>query len=711
MESYNLGKKISSLRKSYSMTQKQLANLLHVSNKVVSKWELNQSEPDIVSLKEIANIFNISIDELLGNSVPLNNEKPENFNEKAYNFFKKHYLTIIQYLLSLFALLAAIIGYSILMKNIFSPYSALLLGFSIATILVEIFIFSSQNKSKGILALKFIYYSFTCIFFIINLFFFIFLSYDFKEICAVGFIWSFFVIVNSILNILKDLNLIKSSPTIKFGKIVVALLYIFLAVQCLLCIGNIGAATDMYVERLSYEVGYRALTLYKQSYNFYNVGDTQQIKHAYPLTIYEQKMLSYQSLNESIVSVTSSGMLTAQGYGETKIILSCSGRSAEIYVVVSKTTEEDISQSTSFKEVYANQTLDIELNNLDGAFSLDNCSLVFYVRDKYGNNSNLVEVIGYKPYREVTVRIKDKTNTDPDFVNIIVYDKVSSSYVFSQILKINSICSMPILADSTIYVGNSATSDLRKLVDVPNQSLDNLVFEIRDKGGKLCSDLTIGNPKFNGNTLQVLAFANSLTSSSKNVFVLVYDKSINQYTHISNIEIKDVLSININNLGINFYVGEAFEIDFSYSPSAVKTNFVIESSNSSIIEIIDNKTLYVKSFGTVIIKVTAQNGVTEQKEITVNEKLSINSIRAETSTCKVGDEIEVLLSIKDLKIPYILKCRFKTTEITNIYFSQDDHYLHVTLRCLEAGNLGCYLDIMVDNEIVSSGLINLNVES
>src|SRR5699024_1224274 len=98
---------------------------------------------------EIANIFNISIDELLGNSVPLNNEKPENFNEKAYNFFKKHYLTIIQYLLSLFALLAAIIGYSILMKNIFSPYSALLLGFSIATILVEIFIFSSQNKSKG----------------------------------------------------------------------------------------------------------------------------------------------------------------------------------------------------------------------------------------------------------------------------------------------------------------------------------------------------------------------------------------------------------------------------------------------------------------------------------------------------------------------------------------------------------------------------------
>lgn len=51
MENFDLGKKISSLRKNNSMTQKELASLLHISDKVISKWELNQSEPDINSLK------------------------------------------------------------------------------------------------------------------------------------------------------------------------------------------------------------------------------------------------------------------------------------------------------------------------------------------------------------------------------------------------------------------------------------------------------------------------------------------------------------------------------------------------------------------------------------------------------------------------------------------------------------------------------------
>lgn len=66
MENFDLGKKISSLRKNNSMTQKELASLLHISDKVISKWELNQSEPDINSLKILSHIFNISINELLG---------------------------------------------------------------------------------------------------------------------------------------------------------------------------------------------------------------------------------------------------------------------------------------------------------------------------------------------------------------------------------------------------------------------------------------------------------------------------------------------------------------------------------------------------------------------------------------------------------------------------------------------------------------------
>ena len=43
----SLGNKIAELRKDKGMTQESLANKLGVSNQAVSKWEANQSCPDI----------------------------------------------------------------------------------------------------------------------------------------------------------------------------------------------------------------------------------------------------------------------------------------------------------------------------------------------------------------------------------------------------------------------------------------------------------------------------------------------------------------------------------------------------------------------------------------------------------------------------------------------------------------------------------------
>lgn len=59
------GDKISQLRKEANLTQGQLGNLLNVSAQAVSKWENNLSEPDLATVKRIASIFNISIDEFL----------------------------------------------------------------------------------------------------------------------------------------------------------------------------------------------------------------------------------------------------------------------------------------------------------------------------------------------------------------------------------------------------------------------------------------------------------------------------------------------------------------------------------------------------------------------------------------------------------------------------------------------------------------------
>lgn len=66
---FNLAENIAYYRRLNAMTQEELAQKLSVSAKAVSKWEQKINSPDITLLPEIANIFNISIDELFGTKV------------------------------------------------------------------------------------------------------------------------------------------------------------------------------------------------------------------------------------------------------------------------------------------------------------------------------------------------------------------------------------------------------------------------------------------------------------------------------------------------------------------------------------------------------------------------------------------------------------------------------------------------------------------
>ena len=61
-----LGEKIYKLRTKRSMTQEQLAEKIGVSRQSVSKWETDSAIPDIEKLKLLAEIFEVSITELLG---------------------------------------------------------------------------------------------------------------------------------------------------------------------------------------------------------------------------------------------------------------------------------------------------------------------------------------------------------------------------------------------------------------------------------------------------------------------------------------------------------------------------------------------------------------------------------------------------------------------------------------------------------------------
>ena len=62
-----LWQKIKKFRNEKNLTQKDLADQLNVSFQTVSKWENDENEPDIYTLKELSKIFNCSLDWLLSN--------------------------------------------------------------------------------------------------------------------------------------------------------------------------------------------------------------------------------------------------------------------------------------------------------------------------------------------------------------------------------------------------------------------------------------------------------------------------------------------------------------------------------------------------------------------------------------------------------------------------------------------------------------------
>jgi transcriptional regulator with XRE-family HTH domain len=61
-----LNDRIKILRKSIDITQEQLAEIVGVSPQAVSRWECGTTSPDITLLPRLAEIFKITVDELLG---------------------------------------------------------------------------------------------------------------------------------------------------------------------------------------------------------------------------------------------------------------------------------------------------------------------------------------------------------------------------------------------------------------------------------------------------------------------------------------------------------------------------------------------------------------------------------------------------------------------------------------------------------------------
>lgn len=134
-----VGKRIAFFRKEKKLTQYELAELMHYSDKTISKWELGQSLPSIFVLNELAQIFNVSLDVLIGNKPITPKEKREAY---KFRFAFIYSLLVFTTFFIAFGILYIIFPDSITFK----PWYLILWG--LAGSVIPIFVYSLVYKKQ-----------------------------------------------------------------------------------------------------------------------------------------------------------------------------------------------------------------------------------------------------------------------------------------------------------------------------------------------------------------------------------------------------------------------------------------------------------------------------------------------------------------------------------------------------------------------------------
>ena len=73
----NLGKRISKLRTLKKLSQEELAKKLFVSNKTISSWETNRTEPGLEDIVKLSEIFECSVVYLIYGNIEKNDIETE----------------------------------------------------------------------------------------------------------------------------------------------------------------------------------------------------------------------------------------------------------------------------------------------------------------------------------------------------------------------------------------------------------------------------------------------------------------------------------------------------------------------------------------------------------------------------------------------------------------------------------------------------------
>ena len=84
MNQYVTGAVIKQLREERKMTQQELADIVHVSSKAVSKWETGKGYPDISLIEVLAGALGVSAIELLSGNAVTNMNRSSNIMKSLF---------------------------------------------------------------------------------------------------------------------------------------------------------------------------------------------------------------------------------------------------------------------------------------------------------------------------------------------------------------------------------------------------------------------------------------------------------------------------------------------------------------------------------------------------------------------------------------------------------------------------------------------------
>lgn len=165
-----LGNRLAELRKEHGYSQEALADELGVSRQAISKWECGESSPDTDNLIELAKLYKISLDELVGNK-PINKEEThaqeeqevidedEDHDEDDKEEQQHPVFTKVIILLSCLTTLSVVITYVLLgtYLNLWGQAWTLFLLVAVIPSIVEMIFYKNMNKFVFPVFVAFIY--------------------------------------------------------------------------------------------------------------------------------------------------------------------------------------------------------------------------------------------------------------------------------------------------------------------------------------------------------------------------------------------------------------------------------------------------------------------------------------------------------------------------------------------------------------------------